>query len=178
MQDPTLPATNDWWGNYLGRYSAGNSNLFHRPVLTGTRKVTEEEEVYIKSRPFESERMLEDSPFLKAAGPIIRSHHEKWDGTGYTNGLVGTQIPKLTRLLSAAVYYCSQHTLGEPALNMLRARVGTFFDAEVVDTVVEASIKAEIPKGIREVLLNDLKHGQVVGKDVHYFQPRISESKF
>ena len=37
MQDPTLPAMNDWWGNYLGKYSAGNSNLFHCPVLTGTR---------------------------------------------------------------------------------------------------------------------------------------------
>jgi len=36
-QDPTLPAMDDWWGNYLGKYSAGNSNLFHCPVLTGIR---------------------------------------------------------------------------------------------------------------------------------------------
>ena len=33
---PSLGA-DDWWGNYLGRYSAGNSNLFHCPVLQGTR---------------------------------------------------------------------------------------------------------------------------------------------
>ncbi len=37
MQDPTLPAMDDWWGNYLGKYSAGNSNLFHCPVLQGVR---------------------------------------------------------------------------------------------------------------------------------------------
>jgi len=36
-QDPTLPAMDNWWGNYLGKYSAGNSNLFHCPVLRGVR---------------------------------------------------------------------------------------------------------------------------------------------
>ena len=35
-QQPAL-GMNDWWGNYLGQYSAGNSNLFHCPVLTGVR---------------------------------------------------------------------------------------------------------------------------------------------
>ena len=35
-QQPAL-GIDDWWGNYLGKYSAGNSNLFHCPVLTGTR---------------------------------------------------------------------------------------------------------------------------------------------
>ena len=36
-QDPTLPAMDNWWGNYLGKYSAGNSNLFHCPVLQAVR---------------------------------------------------------------------------------------------------------------------------------------------
>ena len=36
-QDATLPPEDDWWGNYLGQYSAGNSNLFHCPVLNGVR---------------------------------------------------------------------------------------------------------------------------------------------
>ena len=35
-QQPAL-GMNDWWGNYLDKYSAGNSNLFHCPVLTGVR---------------------------------------------------------------------------------------------------------------------------------------------
>jgi hypothetical protein len=37
QQQPSLGADNDWWGNYLGKYSAGNSNLFHCPVLQGKR---------------------------------------------------------------------------------------------------------------------------------------------
>ena len=37
QQQPTLPPQDDWWGNYLGQYSAGNSNLFHCPVLSGVR---------------------------------------------------------------------------------------------------------------------------------------------
>jgi prepilin-type N-terminal cleavage/methylation domain-containing protein len=36
-QQPALGAVNDWWGNYLGPYSKGNSNLFHCPVLQGVR---------------------------------------------------------------------------------------------------------------------------------------------
>ncbi len=135
--------------------------------LRDPRKVTEDEEAYIKNHPLESELMLEDSPQLKAAGPIMRAHHEKWDGTGYPDRLAGTQIPELARLLSAAVYYCSQHRLGELALKMLRERAGTFFDPEAVEAVAKASLKADIPRGIREILLNDMKPGQVVARDVH-----------
>ena len=37
MMPTELPAADDWWGNYLGKYSQGNSNLFHCPVLQGVR---------------------------------------------------------------------------------------------------------------------------------------------
>ena len=37
MMPAELPASDDWWGNYLGPYSRGNSNLFHCPVLQGVR---------------------------------------------------------------------------------------------------------------------------------------------
>jgi len=37
MMPTELPASDDWWGNYLGPYSRGNSNLFHCPVLQGVR---------------------------------------------------------------------------------------------------------------------------------------------
>ena len=37
MMPTTLPANDDWWGNYLGPYSRGNSNLFHCPLLQGVR---------------------------------------------------------------------------------------------------------------------------------------------
>jgi prepilin-type N-terminal cleavage/methylation domain-containing protein len=37
MMPTTLPPNDDWWGNYLGAYARGNSNLFHCPVLQGVR---------------------------------------------------------------------------------------------------------------------------------------------
>ena len=37
MMPNVFPVNDDWWGNYLGRYGHGNSNLFHCPVLQGTR---------------------------------------------------------------------------------------------------------------------------------------------
>jgi len=39
QQPTTLAPMDDWWGNYLGKYMAGNSNLFHCPVLIGKRSV-------------------------------------------------------------------------------------------------------------------------------------------
>ena len=37
MMPNELPVNDDWWGNYLGKYCQGNSNLFHCPVLQGAR---------------------------------------------------------------------------------------------------------------------------------------------
>jgi len=37
MMPTLLPANDDWWGNYLGKYCQGNSNMFHCPVLQGVR---------------------------------------------------------------------------------------------------------------------------------------------
>ena len=41
-------------------------------------------------------------PDLFAVKPIVRSHHERWDGTGYPDGLVGEQIPLLARIVAVA----------------------------------------------------------------------------
>jgi putative two-component system response regulator len=44
-------------------------------------------------------------PFLRFAKEIALSHHEKWDGSGYPNGLVGEEIPVSARLMAVADVY-------------------------------------------------------------------------
>lgn len=131
--------------------------------MRNPRKVTEEEDAFIKRHSIESQQMLEDNPVFVAAGIIIRSHHENWDGTGYPDGLQRELIPWPARVLAAAIFYCSQHTLGSPAIRALKLQTDKMFDARAV----EASSKAHLPSGVREILLNELKAGQIVAKDIH-----------
>jgi putative nucleotidyltransferase with HDIG domain len=73
--------------------------------------------------------------------PIVRAHHENWDGTGYPRGLTGEQIPIGARILSVVDCYDAvtsdrpyRAAMGDQdALALIRARRGTMYDPGVVD---------------------------------------------
>jgi putative nucleotidyltransferase with HDIG domain len=77
--------------------------------------------------------------------PIVRCHHENWDGTGYPRGVRGEAIPIGARILSVVDCYDAltsdrpyrRAMSDEAALNILRDRRGTMYDPRVVDTFVE-----------------------------------------
>jgi HD-GYP domain-containing protein (c-di-GMP phosphodiesterase class II) len=46
--------------------------------------------------------LLKNIPYLTRSIPIIRSHHERWDGKGYPDGLAGENIPLAARIVSVA----------------------------------------------------------------------------
>ncbi len=86
----------------------------------------------------------EDKPalaFLEVARQIALSHHEKWDGSGYPQGLSGDDIPVAARLMALADVYdaltCRRHYKEPFALDqveqILRDGRGTHFDPDVVD---------------------------------------------
>jgi len=89
---------------------------------------------------------LEDNPggdlgFLRFAKQIARSHHEKWDGTGYPEGLAGDDIPVAARLMALADVFdaliCKRVYKPAWALNAARDLVleqrGRHFDPDIVD---------------------------------------------
>ncbi len=90
---------------------------------------------------FQAEKELGSSSFLEIAREIALTHHERWDGKGYPNGLKGTDIPVSGRLMAIAdVYdaliskrvYKSAFT-HENAVNLIIEEKGTHFDPDVVD---------------------------------------------
>ncbi len=93
--------------------------------------------------------MGEHAEFLVLAMEIAGCHHEKWDGTGYPNGLAGTEIPLSARLMAIAdVFdallsrrpYKEPLSLEETMAIILEGR-GTHFDPEVVDTFMAVKDK-------------------------------------
>jgi putative nucleotidyltransferase with HDIG domain len=78
--------------------------------------------------------------------PIVRHHHENWDGTGYPTGISGADIPLGARILSVVDCFDAltsdrpyrPRMTTEEALGVLRGRRGTMYDPLVVDTFVEA----------------------------------------
>ena len=82
-------------------------------ILLKPGKHTVEEFEIMKTHSIKGEGILlrsrrelgEDNMMLRYAGQIARSHHERWDGTGYPDGLVGEAIPLAARLMAVADVY-------------------------------------------------------------------------
>ena len=84
--------------------------------------------------------------FMETARQIAGSHHEKWDGSGYPQGLRGEEIPLCARLMAIADvfdallskrHYKAAMSLDD-TLDILRAGRGTHFDPDIVDAMLES----------------------------------------
>ncbi len=71
-------------------------------ILFKIEPLTEAEWQHIRLHPVAGARMLEHVPYLSPAIPIVRHHHERWDGQGYPDGIAGEQIPIEARLMTVA----------------------------------------------------------------------------
>jgi putative two-component system response regulator len=80
-----------------------------------------------------------DNQFLRMGVDVARSHHEKWDGSGYPDGLKGEAIPLSARIVALADFYdaltsnrCYRPAFGhEETCRMIREGAGTHFDPDV-----------------------------------------------
>lgn len=89
-------------GGYLhdiGKISIPDNILFKRGLLT------DQEWVVMRQHTVRGEEICKGMKSLAPVLPIIRSHHERWDGTGYPDGLRGEEIPLLARVIQVADIY-------------------------------------------------------------------------
>jgi putative nucleotidyltransferase with HDIG domain len=70
-------------------------------IISKPGKLTPEEFEKMKIHPIVGAEILEQVHFPYPVVPIVRAHHEKWDGSGYPNGLSGEEIPIGARILAA-----------------------------------------------------------------------------
>src|SRR3984885_10197634 len=85
--------------------------------------LTDEEWEVMRSHPARGEEICRPMQSLAPVLPIIRSHHERWDGSGYPDGLAGEDIPLLARIMQVADIYDALTTERpyKPALSQVDA---------------------------------------------------------
>ena len=113
-------------------------------ILTKPGPLTDEEWAFVERHPVIGERILAAAPALANAARIVRSTHERYDGTGYPDRLAGEQIPLEARIVSVCDGYHAmigdrpyRNALGHAeALAELRRCAGTQFDPAVVEAFV------------------------------------------
>jgi len=110
-------------------------------ILARTAPLSDDEYEAVKEHPARGEAVLQAAGFLDGVAPIVRRHHERWDGLGYPDGLEGRAIDPLTRILTVADAYDAMisprphrpaHT-AEEALAELATCAGTQFDPSVIE---------------------------------------------
>jgi putative nucleotidyltransferase with HDIG domain/PAS domain S-box-containing protein len=114
-------------------------------ILDKPDKLTDDELVLIKKHPAKGAEILKTLKGFENITPIVRSHHEKFDGTGYPDGLKGDEIPFLARIVCVADSFDSM-TSDRPyraprpmeyAVQELKQCAGTHFDPEIIEAFLQ-----------------------------------------
>ncbi len=106
-------------------------------ILSKQEPLTEDEARFLHRHPLIGERILSSAPALAKVSRVVRSIHERFDGTGYPDGLTSQEIPFRSRIIGTCAAYIGLTTTSSPdqALAELRLRAGTQFDPVVIDAL-------------------------------------------
>ncbi len=120
-------------------------------IINKPGRLTPEEFEKMKVHPIVGAEILERVAFPYPVAPIVRAHHERWDGSGYPMGLVGEEIPIGARILSVvdcldALASDRQYRPAVPlnqAMATVKERAGSWFDPKIVEVLQRSYIDLE-----------------------------------
>jgi diguanylate cyclase (GGDEF)-like protein/putative nucleotidyltransferase with HDIG domain len=120
-------------------------------IISKPGRLTPEEFEKMKIHPLVGAEILEEVKFPYPVVPIVRAHHEKWDGSGYPFGLSGEEIPIGARILSVvdcldALASDRQYRRALPldqAMEIVNSEAGKSFDPLIVDILRRRYIELE-----------------------------------
>lgn len=125
-------------------------------ILTKEDKLTEEEYEIVKKHPISGYEILKDIDSLKNIATIIKQHHEKYDGTGYVDGLCKDNIHLAARIIAVADTFDAitsnrsyrKAKSGGEAIKIIVENSGTQFDPKVVNALL--ACKNEVLEILKE----------------------------
>ena len=123
----------------IGKIGVGST------ILGKPGRLNERESFIVRKHALVGEGIVQKIEFLQATRPLIRHHHERYDGQGYPDGLSGKEIPLGARIISVAEAYDSitsgcpyrQALPSKEAVKELERGAGNQFDPLIVETFIE-----------------------------------------
>ena len=118
-----------------------------KSILCKNGALTDEEFSVMKSHPTRGEKIVINIKKLQMISEWVKSHHEKWDGTGYPDALKGEQIPLPGRIIALADTYDAMTSTRpyrtalphEVAMNEIKRCSGTQFDPTLAELFLRVS---------------------------------------
>ncbi|MBK8303326.1 MAG: HD domain-containing protein [Chloracidobacterium sp.] len=143
-------------------------------ILKKPAALTEEEFEIMKTHPMKGYKIMSQIPAMKDFLPGMVMHHEMVNGKGYPKGLTGDQIPLQAKIVSVADTFDAMtidrpYSKGmelQPALERLRSFVGTRYQSDVVEALVDACNAGEVANGIVRQLAEKRAAESVTDDDV------------
>ncbi|MDX2110025.1 MAG: response regulator [Verrucomicrobiota bacterium] len=103
----------------------------------------------------------------ETVGETIRAHHERFNGTGFPDGLAGDSIPWTARCLAVAVAFSEFNSESESFTTFVLNRSGSSFDPEAVRLVLKVIDKAKLPKEFDQMMVDDLRAGMILASGIY-----------
>jgi diguanylate cyclase (GGDEF)-like protein/putative nucleotidyltransferase with HDIG domain len=143
-------------------------------ILSKPGRLTPEEYEKMKIHPVVGSQILDRVEFPYPVVPIVRSHHEKWDGTGYPDGFKGEEIPIGARILAAVDCFDALSSerpyrraiSPEDAMKYLRSEAGRSYDPRVVEAIGARYVELEKMVCDREAQRKQLDIPSKIGRHV------------
>ncbi len=123
-------------------------------ILNKKTGLTDEERRIMREHPIIGERICRPLKSLKSVLPIIRHHHERWDGSGYPDGLNGQEIPLSARIIQAVDIY--------DALMTARPYKPPLETCQVFSIMRQASAKGSCDPRLIEQFISLLQSGETL----------------
>lgn len=140
-------------------------------ILKKPGKLTEEEFEIMKRHAaqggqivYETMDGIEERQYIEMAHDVAKYHHEKWNGTGYPEGLSGEAIPLCARIMAVADVFdaltskrCYKPAMSiEEAFRIIEESAGSHLDPVVVETFIE--LRPEVEQYLQELNNSDIDH--------------------
>lgn len=138
-----------------------------RAFRTKTDQLTDRERGMLHNHPIYSQTLASLVDPSAEVGEVIRAHHERYDGRGFPDGLAGDAIPWPARCLAVAVGFVESGLAKTAAIDALLAKSGTDYDPEAVRLFLKIGNLVQLPKQVREIMLEELEPGMVLANGIY-----------
>jgi response regulator RpfG family c-di-GMP phosphodiesterase len=140
--------------------------LLHK-FFASPERLTSDDRKLLQQHPIYGQTLATFVDELTEVGETIRAHHERFDGQGYPDGLAGEMIPRPARYLAVAVYFAECGAPKDSVMEAILSQSGSAFDPEAVRLLLRSMPSDEVPRSVREVLVEELSPGMRLARGIY-----------